>query len=258
MDNRRCLLLLTGFLGSLVMVAPVQSEDIFEKPLSVLEQWIETENVISRERSDWAVEQAAIEDLLQVHKQELESLKSQIDDSEAKTTEADKQRAGLLEQEAALKSVSANVSNRLVEYEQMVRNLVPRLPDPLRKQVDTLYSRLPADSEDTRMENTVRMQIIIGILTQIDKFNNTVEIASEFRTFEDSDQRVLVDVLYFGLGIAYFADESGKHTGIKYPTEDGWKFEDRNDLASDILETLKIYKLANADARFIPLPVKIR
>jgi len=258
MDERRCLLFITGLMGSLLMAAPAQAEDIFEKPISVLEQWIETENVISREKTDWEVEKVSITDLIRVHRQELESLETQIAESETKTTEADKQRASLLEEDDALKTVSKSVAERLVGFENQIREMVARFPEPLRQQIDQLYSRLPADSEDTNLEVTVRMQNIVGILTQIDKFNNAVEINDVSRSFDDVEERVFVDVVYLGLAVGYYADEGGKHAGITYPTDEGWVWEARNELAPDILDLIDIYKKSAADARFIPLPVKIR
>ncbi len=246
------------FLSILLFCQFVQAEDIFEKPLSVLDKWVGTENAISKEKFDWEIQKASIADLIEVHQEELSLLNKQIEESEGRTTEADRHRAKLLEDEDALKKVSASVAKNLIDYENQIRVLIARVPLPLQQEIDPLFDRIPQDSTNTHLGISQRMQNIVGILTQIDKFNNSVVPASEFRVFEDDGNRIEVKILYFGLGVGYYADASGKHAGYTYPGEKKWEWQEDNELASSILNMLRIYESSAADARFIPLPVTIR
>lgn len=66
-----------------------------------------------------------------------------------------------------------------------------------------------------------------------------------------------MNVVYFGLASAYAVDEEGVYGMVGKPTSDGWKFEERNDLAPKILEMVTVLN-GDADATFINLPIDLK
>lgn len=53
-----------------------------------------------------------------------------------------------------------------------------------------------------------RLQAVVGALAKIDKFNSSTALDEKLMRVEDGE--IKVSILHFGLGIAYFSDESGK------------------------------------------------
>jgi hypothetical protein len=124
----------------------------------------------------------------------------------------------------------------------------------LRQELQPLINRLPQPNEETRLSLSQRMQNIVGILGQADNFNNSVTPVSETREFPDG--MVAVDTLYFGMGIAYYVDGAGEHAGIGFPAADGWRWEQRADLAESITQLVGVYR-KNLQARYVSLPAEL-
>ena len=71
------------------------------------------------------------------------------------------------------------------------------------------------------------------------------------------DGEIKVRVLYFGLGIAYFSDETGSKAGYLLPSNSGWEEFDQPSAGSSILEAISFYdRTAQKQAAFIDLPFK--
>ena len=115
--------------------------------------------------------------------------------------------------------------------------------------------RSPLDASATTLSISQRLQSIVGVLTQVDKFNTAVEIAPEQREFEGN--RVQVTTIYFGLGAAYYADRSGEHAGYGRSTEKGWQWVPDASIAADVLRLIDMYEGNTTQIEFVPMPVNI-
>lgn len=136
-----------------------------------------------------------------------------------------------------------------------MRAAVPQLPLPLQDILKPLLARMPADPT-TKMKAPERVQVLVGVLNEIDKFNNAVTIFSEKRK-NDSGGEVSVDTVYVGLGAAYFVNEAGDFAGAGSPGKAGWDWKTMPELADRIREIIRIYR-AERPAKFISLPVAIK
>jgi hypothetical protein len=101
-----------------------------------------------------------------------------------------------------------------------------------------------------------RAQVLIGVLNEIDKFNNAVSIFNE-KLKDQKGVEVAVQTVYLGLGGSYFANESGDFAGTGTAGQNGWEWKIRPELGSSIRDVIRIYR-NEKPARFIPLPVAIR
>ena len=61
-----------------------------------------------------------------------------------------------------------------------------------------------------------RLQAVVGALAKIDKFNSSIALDEKLLKIESGE--VKVSVLYFGLVIAYFSDETGTKEGYFFPS----------------------------------------
>lgn len=223
---------------------------------SSLEKWVETRQLISRTRTDWQSDKEMIEQSTRMIERELKSVEDQFSKLTTNSTQVDKERA---EAEALIKASNdalAPAAAFATEFEGRVRAAVPQLPLPLQDILKPLLARLPADPATTKMKAPERVQVLVGILNEIDKFNNAVTIFSEKRK-NDSGGEVSVETVYVGLGAAYFVNEAGDFAGAGTPGKAGWDWKTMPELADRVREIIRIYR-AERPAKFISLPVAIK
>lgn len=258
--QKRLYLTVIGLVAA-VLALPVFSfadGNILDKPVSILEQWIDIEKTVSKEQSDWEIEQASIEDILKVRKDELAMLKERIEKSAQATTEAEKKRGELTDREDQLKANDKIVEEAVIKFETELLELIRFFPRPLQEEISPLANRIPKDPENTGLSKSQRMQNIVGILTQVDKFNSAVTVVPELRRFGDDENLVEVKTIYFGLAIAYYVDGGASKAGYGLPDADKWLWMDRPDLAESIYSLIDIYEKNKAEARYITLPIEIK
>ena len=96
---------------------------------------------------------------------------------------------------------------------------------------------------------------MVGAIAKIDKFNSSIALDEKLLKIESGE--VKVSVLYFGLGIAYFSDETGTKAGYLLPSENGWDEFDQPTAGPAILEAISFYnRTAQKQATFVDLPFK--
>ena len=226
-----------------------------EENFKVLDQWVDVEKTISREKFDWEVERQGLLDVIKVYQQELEMLDEKIQEAEEFTSAADSKKSGLLEEQEALRAVESKLEVIVSDQEAFLKKLINRMPTPLREEIAPLTRRIPQDPLKTSLSVSQRLQSIVGILTQIDKFNTTVDIAPEQREFEGN--LVQVTAIYFGLGAAYYADKSGEHAGYGRASETGWEWVSDVSIAQNVLKLIEMYEGNTTEIEFVPMPVNI-
>ncbi|RKX36112.1 MAG: hypothetical protein DRP71_01165 [Verrucomicrobia bacterium] len=224
---------------------------------TALEEWVELRKLISEEETNWRIDKELMADTVDVLGLEMGLLEDRILEAEENTTEADKMREKLAGENDVLKAASRAVEDIMPEMEAQIRELITHFPDALTKRIEQLVKRMPSAEKArvTRVALGERVQNIVGILQEVEKFNKQITIVTELKTLE-SGEVAQVKTVYIGLGQAYFVDENAQYAGIVKPTADGWKEEIRNDLATTIRNVVKIYENEKL-AEFVPLPVEI-
>jgi hypothetical protein len=247
-------------LSSVVLVAfacgAAEEASPLARTRSTLEQWVETRQLISKTRSDWQTDRETLEQTIQLYERELKAIEEQMSRVSTNSTQVDKERA-----DAAASLQSSNESldrtkHFAAGFEAKVSKLVPQLPIPLQEILKPMLARLPTDSATTKMAATERVQVLVGILNEWDKFNNAVNIFSEKRK-NDKGEEVAVETVYVGLGAAYFVNDADNFAGMGTPGANGWEWTTKPELASSIREVVRIYRNERA-AKFVALPAVIR
>lgn len=219
-------------------------------------QWMETERIISEEATQWESEKAVLEDMISLMEADKSSLQEKIESANELSSAADEERAAILEEKEALEKAGDAYKAIITEAEAKTRVLIPMLPEPFKQEIKPLIVRIPEDSAETSLSLSQRTQNVVGILSQVDKFNSGVTYLSEIRKI-DNGQNMEVHTLYFGLAIAYFVDTQGSTAGFGNPGADGWEWTTDPSLAADVQKLLSVYQ-QTAQAEFIDLPVAIR
>lgn len=235
-------------------VGPVFGNGL-EENFQMLDQWVEVEKTISKEKNDWEVEKRGLQDIIKVYEQELKLLLEKIEEAEEFTSAADSKRSDLLEAQDELRTIESKLEAVVAAQEARLLGIVERIPTPLKDEIAPLTRRIPVDASATSLSISQRLQSIVGVLTQIDKFNTAVEIAPEQREFEGN--LVQVTTIYFGLGAAYYADRSGEHAGYGRSTDSGWEWVSDVSIASNVLRLIDMYEGNTTQIEFVPMPVNI-
>ncbi len=244
-------------LGAFALAPALSAQSQIEETRDVLEQWVETRQIISQERNEWVTEKAILEDTVNLLSNELERLKEEIDTLEASATAADEEREELTARRDALAAGSDAVIGNIGALETQLKAIVERLPDPLVNTIQPLVRRLPEDPEDTNLSLGERVQNVVGILSQADKFNTTMTLTSEIQEL-DNGKMMQVSTLYWGSAIAYFVDDSGEYAGFGTPGEDGWEWTQLDGAGPDIRELLAVYEGTSDTIKFVQVPARIK
>lgn len=244
--------LVSGLLGgwlSLTGASPL------EETVSTLEEWVETERKITEAKTEWEANKASMENLIEVYEQEIENLEQIIEEAEADTSAAEVRRAELNEQNEAVEQVEKEVRAGIIATEQRLKKLRPLLPAPQQEELRPLFNSLPEDPEKSKLAIGQRIQPLVAILTQVQKFNQAVTVVEGFREFEEG-RAIQTEKVFFGLGAAFYVDRANEHAGRAVFGEEGWQWQDDNRLIQPVRDFMEIYQ-GTQQARYIELPVDV-
>jgi len=251
------------FLGAAAVTAGSMAQNAaqsnFDVARATLEKWVETRQLISKEKADWEVEKEALTDSVNLLKNELATLEQNISKAEGDTTAADAEREKLLAENEALKNAAGTVSGLVANIEARVKKVLVLLPDDLknRENMRLLANRIPARPSSTSLSLSERMQTIVVLLTEIEKFNGALNIIDETRKIP-SGEMARVSTIYLGLGQGYYVDATRQYAGVLTPGPEGWVATDRNDLASLIGDVVDLYNKKKQPPQFVQIPVEIK
>ena len=178
-----------------------------------LEEWVKTRQLISKTRSDWQADKEMMQQTMVLLERELKGVEEQFSKLSTNNVQAEKER---VEAETLLKASNEGIAPAqefAVQFESSIRALLPRFPEPLKDILKPLLTRLPG-STNTQMRITDRTQVLLGIMNELDKFNNAVNVFSDKRQ-NDKGGEVSVETVYVGLGSAYFVNDAGDFAGTK-------------------------------------------
>lgn len=235
-----------------------QENSLVKQTKSKLDKWVETQQLISEEKNDWEAEQTALADTKELLQKQLESLDEKIAAIEETATEIEKKRNELLLQRADYIRSNKQITGIVTGLEQRLLEQTAYYPEPLQKIIEPLLVRIPEDPEETDASLGRRVQNIVGILSQAQKFNNTITFIGETQEVEGSDKQVQVWTFYWGLGAAFYVDELGKVAGFGMPAKGGWAFTQDNSIAPQVNKMRAYYENTDQDIKFVPVPVTIQ
>lgn len=251
---RKSLWVITGMMA-LVPLLVTAVEGPLEEVVNKLEQWVETERMIAEASSEWEAEKASMENLLEIYKEEVAMLEAQIEAAEEDTSAAEERRAELTSQDTAVKDVEARVEAAIIEAEKNLKGLEAMLPEPLKQELSPLFNSLPEDSDESGLAIGQRVQPLVAILTQVQKFNQVITVTEGFREFEEG-RTVQTEKIFMGLGAAFYVDQADEHAGVGVLSDAGWEWQDDNELISVIRQFMEIYR-GTQQASYVEVPVTV-
>jgi hypothetical protein len=222
---------------------------------AAMQDRIEAERLISREKLDWAVGRELLQSRIDLTERQIGSLREDIAESRTGVTDLGGQKAELVEQNERLKEASQALAERIAELEGRTRALLPRLPESLQERVQPLSQRIPDDPVATKASLSERAMNVVGILNQVTKFQREVSVTSEVRVLPGG-ATAEVAALYVGLGQAYYVTNDGTSAGVGRPSPDGFVWEPASESAAAIARAIAIYA-SEEPAAYVRLPLRV-
>ena len=233
----------------------ISAPPTLEETRLTMDKWLETQQIISRERKDWQQGKEILLGRLELVKKEIATLDEKNKQAESSVTEANKKRSELLAENDQLTAAGAQLTGAAAGMEGEIRQMFKQLPEPIQTKLQPLYQRIPEDPSKTRVAAAERFQNVLGILNELNKTNNEITVSYEVHNLADGRPSE-VKAIYVGLAQAYYVSARGE-AGIGRPTVDGWKREPSKAVARDVLMALEILEGKQSPA-FVPLPVILK
>lgn len=240
--------------------APRQGEDEapssshIEDTRTVIEKWVETRRLISKEESDWAFGRELMQERVELTKRQIEVLRGRIEAAEKSIAEADVKRDELVAKDEALADAASAYANAITGLEARTRALLRQMPAPLVDRVRVFSQRLPADPVNSDASLADRFLTVIGVLNDANKFNNEITLTNEVREL-DEETTAEVATLYLGVGQAYYVTADGKRAGIGTASEDGWEWTRADASAPAIAAAIAVFQ-NEVPAAFVRVPIR--
>lgn len=221
-------------------------------------EWTKVKSQISKETSEWKEEKTLLKDMISASESELEMIEKRIVELEQSSTQTDEKKSELSESIAKAKDTASMLEATTAKQEEKARKIVATLPDPLLMDIQPLIQRLPTDEEAAKkMSLSQRVQTVVGILTQVEKFHSQISLVSEIKEVSPGHSKE-VKTIYFGLSTAYYADANAQNAGYGYPTEDGWNWAPVSGEPAQRIATAIAIHSNDAPPAFVSLPVEIK
>ncbi len=221
-----------------------------------LSKWVETQQVISKEKKDWELGKQVLEQRVSLLQGEIDALESRLQETRAQIGDAEDKRRELRREETQLSAAAEALALKIDALESKTHTLMRRLPDPILQRIEPLARRIPENPARTELSLSERFQNVIGVLNEVNKFNRDITVVSELRELS-ADRSAEVQTIYLGLAQAYYVSRNGEVAGVGRPTDDGWVWQPANELAPQVAEAIAILENKSVPA-FVPLPVEVQ
>jgi hypothetical protein len=250
-------------LFALFVTLPVTAQETSITPTEELRtsvrEWVETMRKIQQEENDWSRDQEVLQNYKEGLEKEIADLKQQIADAKTRKAGADQESLSQSSERDRLAAAKDELSGIVRRLEENLAAKLPLFPAPLLAEprvaqgVEDLRRDLALPVEKRNEGVSKRLLNVINLLTEAEKFQQTVHLRPELRKNADG-REFNMQVIYFGLSSAYAVNEDGSFALVGRPSSDGWKFEERKELAADIRRLIAA-TTGDQDAAFVNLPL---
>ncbi len=243
-----------GVLGAAPVAPPPEAAQI-ESARQAMRLWVETRKEISAERANAVLSRDMLENRIELVEAEIERLRGEVTRIEGEMTDADIAREELLERKSSLDDAASALEGVIEQIETRTRGLLVKLPVPLRERVSLLSRRLGDDGSTPDGTLAERFMNTIGVLNEVDKFNGDILTLRESLVLGDG-RDAEVDVVYIGLGQAFYVSDDGTDAGRGRITDEGWKWVSDPTMAGPVRDVVRILA-GERPAAFVKIPVAI-
>lgn len=224
----------------------------------LVREWTQLRRVTAEQKAEWKVEKVFLSENIDLIARQISSINERLEQMEGVGDETSAEIEKLDALKLELDDANKMLAERIVSLETFAKGLVERFPPPLMDTVEPLLKRIPAGDgsvASAALSIGERVQNVVGIVSMAEKFNTSLIYRGEVRELAGKEKQVWT--LYWGLAASFSADLEGSSALVGYPSDDGWTFEERPELADTIVALLQTYD-GVLEPQFIQTPAKIR
>ena len=227
----------------------------------LIRQWVQTEHIISEEKTAWQVEKQQMQELLEIYQQELKLLNEELNVAGSSADLIDENKEKLESGLAQYREAKQILRSSMASIVPRMQKLVGRFPAPL---VEELGSDIDLISSPEALDKPRDvLKSVIAILNAAGSFNRTLTLSEETRTLANG-KKITVSVLYLGLCRAYYAADIGPLAGTGVPAAagatgatGGWLWAEDEGIADQVRRTIAVHK-KSAQPQLVELPVQLQ
>ncbi len=227
---------------------PLQ-DDVQAKEL--IRQWVATERLLGSELNTWREEKARVNELLKLHIAELKLLNEELAKTGRSVADIDKQKAELEAKVSDGIETRAKLRKFLLMLKPRIIALEKRFPEALKLQVEESITTLESINDETSVREL--LQATVNLLEQASTFNASIYQRSESVTIGADTWNA--EVIYFGLGRAYFY--VGSKSGVGIPTADGWEWTRNDEILGEVKKAVEVFK-KQKQPQLVELPIQVK
>jgi Protein of unknown function (DUF3450) len=222
-------------------------------------EWVETMRKIQQEENDWSRDQEVLKNYKEGLEKEIADLKEQITSAKTRKDGGDQQSLDKVAERDRYIAAQDELARQLRIMEADLAAKLPLLPDPFKKvakisvSIEALQRNLQLPADQQTDDVSKRLTNVTELLAEVEKFQQSVQVYSELRK-DSQGHEYNMQVIYFGLGLAFAVNEDSSFALAGRPAADGWKFQERNDLAPQI-QKLLVTATSEKDVSFTNLPL---
>jgi len=251
------LLLMLGF--SSVLQGQEQEITPTEELRVTVNEWVETMRRIQQEENEWTRDQEVLTFYKEGLESEITSLKEQISSAKTRQEGGDQQALDKISERDRLNAAEDELKSQLRRMEEDLASKFPLFPEPLRKSpkvtqgMEAIQKCLLLPAEGQTEVVSKRLVTVTELMADVEKFQQGVHVFPELHK-NSKGEEFNMQVVYFGLAFAYAVNEDGSFALVGCANPDGWKFQERSDLAPQILKLLNT-TTSETEASFTNLPI---
>lgn len=236
--------------------APAAGPDELRKSVR---EWIETMREIQKEEDTWETDHEVLKGYKEGLEKEIEDLKEQIERARTRKEGGDKQSLDKVAERERYVAAQDELARQVRVLEEGLSASLPLFPVSLRQQakvaqgIEALQRGLQLSGDKQAEDVSKRLFNAVELLAEVEKFQQGVHLQAELHK-DNQGREFKMQVVYFGLAAAYAVNEDGSFALVGHPEKDGWKFEERTGIASQI-QALVTSATSEKDATFTQLPL---
>ncbi|MEX2606340.1 MAG: DUF3450 family protein [Kiritimatiellia bacterium] len=244
----------------ILSAGPLRASDPAESLASLeglVDTWTRLRTEIAAEKREWEKQQEFLLAERGLLRDEVARLTEEIERFREFSTGEEQEREEALQQVESLSETLEGLEPVLTRLETRLGRQSALLPTSMRADFASLLSGFSKPGSDRNSPRVVdRMQAVASALVYLEELHPRLHVTRE--VLEDgSGSRREMDVLYIGLARAFAVSGSNDWAGVGIPTEMGWSWSARPELASTIRTAIGISRQQQS-ADFLTLPFSLR
>ena len=214
-------------------------------------QWLALRTTIAEENRSWQARKAQWESEIQLLATEQLTLEKEIAENADFASSAEKEQAEILKRRDAMEAELEQLEQTIGRAETNLKQWKLRIPPGLNP---TLSESFRALENAEQQSLTTRAQNVITLYSQIELLQQSFHATREMLDTGKGARRQ-VDILYIGLARGFAVSPNTDWAAIGLPTDQGWKWIARPELAPKIRRALEIFNHEET-AELVTLPMK--